>query len=254
MATQNRKGQRSTKQKKKKLTVKQLRSLVTFLVVANIILLIIVAAFSIYVITSNRKKQSVTALAKPTGDFTVCIDPGHGGSDTGAIGLYDTCEKDGNLKLALKVRDYLEDSGVKVIMTRDADETVSQETRASIANQSDADLFIALHQNYAESREAYGVETWIYSNGSEMNYAIADIILNKLEKVGISKNRGVRTGTQFDSENDYTVIKATNMTSLIIEMGFISNEHDIELFDDNMEDYAKAIAAGTIEWLNQYAD
>ena len=84
------------------------------------------------------------------------------------------------------------------------------------------------------------------------NHAIADTILSNLEKVGISDNRGVRTGTQFDSDNDYIVIKQTNMTSLIIEMGFISNENDVELYDDNMDDYAAAIANGIIEWLNEY--
>ena len=60
------------------------------------------------------------------------------------------------------------------------------------------------------------------------------------------------SGTQFDSDNDYIVIKQTNMTSLIIEMGFISNEKDVELYDDNMDDYAAAIANGIIEWLNEY--
>ena len=77
-------------------------------------------------------------------------------------------------------------------------------------------------------------------------------VIYDLEKVGISDNRGVRTGTQFDSDNDYIVIKQTNMTSLIIEMGFISNENDVELYDDNMDDYAAAIANGIIEWLNEY--
>jgi N-acetylmuramoyl-L-alanine amidase len=76
--------------------------------------------------------------------------------------------------------------------------------------------------------------------------------LDQLEAVGISQNRGVRVGTQFDSENNYIVIKQTNMTGLIIEMGFISNETDVELYDENMDDYAAAIANGIISWLNEY--
>ena len=162
--------------------------------------------------------------------------------------------KDGNLKLSLKVAKLLKKNGVTVVMTRDDDSTVSSEDRAAIANDSNADLYLALHRNYAANPEACGVEAWIYSSGSEKNHAIAETILSNLEKVGISDNRGVRTGTQFDSDNDYIVIKQTNMTSLIIEMGFISNEKDVELYDDNMDDYAAAIANGIIEWLNEYVD
>ncbi len=86
------------------------------------------------------------------------------------------------------------------------------------------------------------------------NHAIAETILNNLEEVGISNNRGVRTGTQFNSQDDYIVIEQTNMTSLIIEMGFISNETDVELYDENMDDYAAAIANGIIAWLNEYCN
>ena len=180
------------------------------------------------------------------------MDPGHGGSDIGATGINNIHEKDGNLKLSLKVAKLLKKNGVKVVMTRDDDSTVSSEDRAAIANDCNADLYLALHRNYAANPEACGVEAWIYSSGSEKNHAIAETILSNLEKVGISDNRGVRTGTQFDSDNDYIVIKQTNMTSLIIEMGFISNEKDVELYDNNMDDYAAAIANGIIEWLNEY--
>lgn len=139
-------------------------------------------------------------------------------------------------------------------MTRNDDSTISSEERASIANNCNADLYLALHRNYAADSSACGVEAWIYSSGSEKNHAIAETILNNLEEVGISNNRGVRTGTQFNSQDDYIVIEQTNMTSLIIEMGFISNETDVELYDENMDDYAAAIANGIIAWLNEYCN
>ena len=229
---------------KKKLTVTQMRSVIKFLIGVNIVLLIAVIVLSVLLAVSRSKSsKDAVSIIKPDGKYTVCLDPGHGGSDIGATGINNIHEKDGNLKLSLKVAKLLKKNGVKVVMTRDDDSTVSSEERASIANDCDADLYLALHRNYAANPEA---------SGSEKNHAIAETILSNLEKVGISDNRGVRTGTQFDSDNDYIVIKQTNMTSLIIEMGFISNEKDVELYDDNMDDYAAAIANGIIEWLNEY--
>ena len=226
---------------KKKLTVTQMRSVIKFLIGVNIVLLIAVIVLSVLLAVSRSKSgKDAVSIIKPDGKYTVCLDPGHGGSDIGATGINNIHEKDGNLKLSLKVAKLLKKNGVKVVMTRDDDSTVS------------SDLYLALHRNYAANPEACGVEAWIYSSGSEKNHAIAETILSNLEKVGISDNRGVRTGTQFDSDNDYIVIKQTNMTSLIIEMGFISNEKDVELYDDNMDDYAAAIANGIIEWLNEY--
>ena len=238
---------------KKKLTVTQMRSVIKFLIGVNIVLLVAVIVLSVLLAVSRSKSsKDAVSIIKPDGKYTVCLDPGHGGSDIGATGINNIHEKDGNLKLSLKVAKLLKKNGVKVVMTRDDDSTVSSEDRAAIANDCNADLYLALHRNYAATPEACGVEAWIYSSGSEKNHAIAETILSNLEKVGISDNRGVRTGTQFDSDNDYIVIKQTNMTSLIIEMGFISNEKDVELYDDNMDDYAAAIANGIIEWLNEY--
>lgn len=238
---------------KKKLTVTQMRSVIKFLIGVNIVLLIAVIVLSVLLAVSRSKSsKDAVSIIKPDGKYTVCLDPGHGGSDIGATGINNIHEKDGNLKLSLKVAKLLKKNGVKVVMTRDDDSTVSSEDRAAIANDCNADLYLALHRNYAANPEACGVEAWIYSSGSEKNHAIAETILSNLEKAGISDNRGVRTGTQFDSDNDYIVIKQTNMTSLIIEMGFISNEKDVELYDDNMDDYAAAIANGIIEWLNEY--
>jgi N-acetylmuramoyl-L-alanine amidase len=250
MATGRSAGKSGSKKKSSnKMTVKQMRGVIKFLIWTNVILLLAVLVLSILLAKSRTSRVNII---KPERSYTVCIDPGHGGTDTGAIGLNGLYEKDGNLQLSLKVAKLLEDNGVNVVMTRTDDSTVESEERATIANDSNADLFLALHRNYTASSEAHGVEAWIHSSGSERSYAIANSILDQLEAVGISQNRGVRVGTQFDSENNYIVIKQTNMTGLIIEMGFISNETDVELYDENMDDYAAAIANGIISWLNEY--
>lgn len=243
--------------RKKKMTVKQLRALVTFLVIINIVLLLSVLVLGIFLARANmgKSKQQTVKLKKANDAYTVCVDAGHGGSDVGAVGLDGSYEKDDNLRLALKVKEALEKSGVNVIMTRSDDSNTQLDSRSVIANKAKADLFVSLHRNStAKANTTKGIEIWIHSSGSERSYAAADDILSSLEKVGISNNRGVRIGTQGDSDDDYAVIRDTDMTSMIIEMGFMTSQDDLDYFNENLDNYAKAISNGAVEWLNEYVE
>ena len=243
--------------RKKKMTVKQLRALVTFLVIINIVLLLSVLVLGIFLARANmgKSKQQTVKLKKANDTYTVCVDAGHGGSDVGAVGLDGSYEKDDNLRLALKVKEALEKSGVNVIMTRSDDSDTQLDSRSVIANKAKADLFVSLHRNSTvKANTTKGIEIWIHSSGSERSYAAADDILSNLEKVGISDNRGVRIGTQGDSDDDYAVIRDTDMTSMIIEMGFMTSQDDLDYFNENLDNYAKAISNGAVEWLNEYVE
>lgn len=243
--------------RKKKMTVKQLRALVAFLVVINIILLICVLVLGIFLAKANsgKARQQTVRLKKANDTYTVCVDAGHGGSDVGAVGLDGSYEKDDNLRLALKVADALEKSGVNVVLTRSDDSDTQLTSRSVIANKAKADLFVSLHRNStATANTTKGIEIWIHSSGSERSYAAADDILTNLEEVGITDNRGVRIGTQGDSDDDYAVIRDTDMTSMIIEMGFMTSQDDLDYFNENIENYAKAISNGIVEWLNEYVE
>ena len=94
--------------------------------------------------------------------FTVVLDAGHGGKDAGAVGKFSK-EKDLNLKLALKVGELITEQypDVKVVYTRSTDVFIPLQNRADIANKNNADLFISIHTNAAESKTARGVETFI---------------------------------------------------------------------------------------------
>ncbi|PIE52105.1 hypothetical protein CSA37_08295 [Candidatus Fermentibacteria bacterium] len=99
-------------------------------------------------------------------DFdTIVIDPGHGGRDPGAMGPSGTCEKDRTLEIALMVRDLLQIRmpELRVVLTRTTDEYVSLGARTRLANRSKADLFVSIHCNAAENREANGFETYFLS-------------------------------------------------------------------------------------------
>lgn len=241
--------------RRKKMTMKQLRSLVAFLVTINILLVICILVLGFFLAKAhiNQRKEKTVMLKRANDTYTVCVDAGHGGSDVGAVGLDGSYEKDDNLRLALKVADALKESGVTVILTRSDDSDTQLNSRSKIANKAKADIFVSLHRNStANPNTTKGIEIWIHSSGSERSYAAADDILNNLEQVGISENRGVRIGTQGDSDDDYAVIRDTDMTSMIIEMGFMTSQDDLDYFNENIDNYAKAISNGVVEWLNTY--
>ena len=94
--------------------------------------------------------------------YTVVLDAGHGGQDPGAVGRFSQ-EKDLNLKLVLKIGEQINERypDVKVVYTRSTDVFIPLQTRADIANKNNADLFLSVHTNSAESKAASGVETFI---------------------------------------------------------------------------------------------
>ncbi|HVG07775.1 MAG TPA: N-acetylmuramoyl-L-alanine amidase [Thermoanaerobaculia bacterium] len=94
---------------------------------------------------------------------TVVIDPGHGGTETGAIGPSGIQEKELTLTLARDLEARLEQSGIRVILTRNEDGNVPHDNRTAIANQNKADLFISIHLNSSLGAGAYGTETYFLS-------------------------------------------------------------------------------------------
>lgn len=184
-------------------------------------------------------------------ELIVCIDAGHGGIDVGAVNG-TRYEKDDNLKVAQLVKKYLEEQGIKTIMTRDNDNNVSLRQRCKIANKKEADIFVSIHRNSAETGN--GIEIWTNSSKNEADISLANSILNKLEKIEIQDNRGVKSGTAKGENTDYYVLKNTKMTSCLVELGFITNDKDNELLDKNIENYAKAIADGIIEEIKDEID
>ena len=99
----------------------------------------------------------------------ICIDPGHGGIDPGALGHINSVsiqEKNINLKIALFLEQILVDLGHQSIMTRRIDRSFSLASRSNFANNHSAELFISIHCNSAGSSSAEGIETWIYPSSS----------------------------------------------------------------------------------------
>ena len=177
-------------------------------------------------------------------DIVVCIDAGHGGTDSGAINN-NRYEKDDTLKIAKLIEEYLNNEGIKTVMTRTNDTYVSLRERCKIANKKRADLFISIHRNSAE--QGNGVEIWTNSKKKQEDIELSNAILENLQSIGIQTNRGIKSGSTAGENTNYYVLNNTNMTSCLIELGFITDNVDNNLFDENIENYAKAIAEGIIE-------
>lgn len=167
---------------------------------------------------------------------TIVIDAGHGGFDNGAR-YQGRKEKDDNLRLALAVGKILEQQGYDVIYTRTTDVYQSPYEKAQIANEAGADYFISFHRNSGENDNTYsGVQTLIYG-GDEQARRLAESINEELEKTGFT-NLGIEERTGL------VVLRRTEMPAVLIEVGFINNDKDNEIFDHNFEEIASAIAMG----------
>lgn len=185
---------------------------------------------------------------KKFASYTVCLDAGHGGDDVGAEGDNGSYEKDEVIKLTYLVKSYLEAVGVNVVMTRTGDEAVSLEQRRNIAENCNADLLLSIHRNvYGGAEEVNGIEAWINNSRPQDAARISESILDSIEhNVKGFKNRGVKWGSMDDVNENYGVNKVS-MASLILEMGFITSEHDNELLAAYLDEIARGIAVGVLD-------
>lgn len=185
--------------------------------------------------------------------FTVVIDAGHGGSDPGSV-AGNMYESEQVLEIALLVRDYLADKDINVIMTRTTDEYVDLYDRVALANDNDADVLLSIHRNFYDGRERiYGIEAWIHSNEPKKAVTLSDFILDRLSAVEGTNIRGLRTGTSENSKENYIINRESNMPSLILEMGYMSDASDNKLLEKNKEAYAKAIGLGILDYKESVA-
>lgn len=230
-----------------------------------------IAAVFIYIILPDKHKSSsdfpstISASADnssisndlpptPTKSYDICIDPGHGGNDIGSSNK-ERLEKDDTLRLSLAVYDYLVSKNISVCLTRSTDSYLSLEERKNYAEVSNCKLLISIHRNlYENSAKINGAECWIHSSNPVNANQLASSILTELcdednFPSGTFDNRGVKTGTVTDIYDDYALNKVS-MTSMILEMGFISSHYDNKVYDNNLDSYARIIGDNIINYIN----
>lgn len=168
---------------------------------------------------------------KPLNKITIMIDPGHGGSEPGAIGPLGLkyAEKDINLKNGLKLKAELESLGAKVLMTRTADKTVSLTERLNQSRAAKPDLFISIHSDSmpdnVDISQYFGISTFYREAHARL---ISEEICNYTASVLNRKNRGVKV-------RNFYVIRGTWTPSMLIECGFVPNPAEFEWLTDEKE-------------------
>jgi len=166
----------------------------------------------------------------------IFIDAGHGGVDSGAVGVLGRQEKDDNLRMALALGNKLTSVGFEVMQSRNNDIAVSLEERVNKANNWGADLFICIHRNAYSNPNANGVEIYTYNQVSNNTTDWANIIESCLTKVYAQSNRGVKT-------DNFYVLRNTTMPAVLIELGFMTNATDNAMFDKYFDDYINALVS-----------
>ncbi|MEQ5845349.1 GBS Bsp-like repeat-containing protein [Streptococcus suis] len=207
---------------------------------------------------------TTTHLSNPSAQrsYTVYIDPGHGGRDSGASygGVH---EKNLALSVSNKLRENLLQYGINVLMTRTGDYDVDFKTeRSRMTNASNADLFISIHFNAtgAGVSNATGIETYWYQYNPEYQPKInkemhnnptrlaeSEILANKVQESLIKEtgavNRGVRRET-------FAVLRETAIPAILVELGFMDNPSELQVIkqDSYHTRLAKALAQGVMNW------
>lgn len=187
-------------------------------------------------------------------DKVIVIDPGHGGTDTGAISAKNLYEKDVTLPIALHLKPILEERGATVILTRDGDydvygphaDAVSElQARVDIAERETADVFLSIHIDSFVRPNVGGVTTY-YHRKTVFDETLAEALHDHTTRVDGFDDRGTRTA------NFYLLVNST-MPSALVELGFLSNpKEEAQLRKDNVRRaFAEQIADGLEEYFRR---
>ncbi|MCK0473402.1 N-acetylmuramoyl-L-alanine amidase CwlD [Halalkalibacter sp. APA_J-10(15)] len=190
----------------------------------------------------------------PLSGKVIIIDPGHGGIDGGAVSKAGVLEKDVTLAISEQLRDYLQEAGALVLMTREEDRDLADadtqkirhrkiqdlKRRVEVINESDADLFVSIHLNAIPSPKWSGAQVF-YNRAIPENEPMAKFVQDEL-RVNLEN-----TTRQAKPIHNVYVIKEATIPGVLIEAGFLSNPFESEQL--NTEEYQQKIAASIYQGL-----
>lgn len=200
-------------------------------------------------VTINPKEEDADDWKDWTETYgiQVVIDPGHGGTDPGAI-ANNTKEKEINLSVAQQVEQNLKKKGLAVIMTRSRDEYLGLVERANVGTESKATIFVSMHCNSATATSASGIETYYYINtDNDYDKDLATCIQNAVIKATDAKSRGVKSA-------NFSVLRNSKIPAALIEMGFLTNVEESTKMNDSeyQAKIAQGVSNGIMNFLKNY--
>ena len=182
---------------------------------------------SLFIFLAILVMNPLTSFGK-SGEIVVVIDPGHGGSDPGHEAEYSghADEKELNLKIAKFLGGYIEKylQNVRVIYTRTDDSFPSLDQRVDKANNNNADYFISIHCNGNANKNVRGTESHVHSWNAKKAVELAKMIEKQFSTRAGRHSRGVKN--KDDIKHSLQVLKFTQMTSVLVECGFVTNQSE----------------------------
>lgn len=203
----------------------------------------------------DTREMQQTMAGLPATEKVIFIDAGHGGRDPGRTGVYGVDEKDINLAIALRLQEYFETGGVKVFMSRVTDDGLYTENdsnkkrsdmrrRAELINSSDADIFLSIHQNSFTQTQYHGGQVFYHGKSEEGQY-LAECIQEQFNTFIDEEN-----DRQVKANNNYYVLRETNLPAVIVECGFISNVEEEKNLNDEL--YQQKVAFAIYKGVQNY--
>lgn len=178
----------------------------------------------------------------------VLLDPGHGGADTGAIGINGILEKDivlGIAKAMIRLNSELYNDTLALYLTRYSDTLISLGHRTKLAKALKVDVFVSIHCNQAERKAAQGIEVYVGHNSGQ-SVQLANSFTIGLNSILGFKNRGVK-------QANFLVLRETNgfCPGVLLELGFLSNKEEANNFEkkSSISAYALLILDTVVKFL-----
>lgn len=188
----------------------------------------------------------------------IVIDIGHGGFDSGKVGVNGELEKDINLQIGLKLKHTMEAQGIQVVMTREDDQGLYDENasnkkaqdlqrRCDLINEQKPLLTVSIHQNSYTSPEIKGAQVFYYTTSTESQKLAETIQETLIEQIDPQNHREAK------ANDSYYMLKRTSSAIVIVECGFLSNPEEAEKLTDEtyQQKMADAVCLGVFRYLGR---
>ena len=216
------------------------------------LIIVLTVCFIISILINRADKVNSTSVSN---NSCIVIDAGHGGKDSGTVGIDGALEKTVNLNIALDLYDFLKITGYDCHLVRDGDYQLYYEeeeksrsdlyNRLDFVNSFDNPTLISIHQNHFENESERGMQIW-YSPNDDVSKILADEILSftnsNIQKDNKRQNK--------PSDSSYYILHKASVPSVMVECGFMSNRKENALLQD--KEYQKKIAYSIAMGFNNF--
>ncbi len=218
-----------------------------------------IGRYTAVVLKGETDVSTAAAVAKeeaPQEETVIVVDAGHGGFDSGKVGINDALEKEVNLAIAGKLKALLEEKGIRVVMTRESDNGLYDEQeenkkqqdmkrRCTMINESGAAAAVSIHQNSYTEESAHGPQVFYYATSIKAQDLAAQLQESLNTKLEIDRPRKIK------ANDTYYLLQKTAVPTVIVECGFLSNAEEAAklVTEEYQQRVAEAVCEGVVQYL-----